>query len=190
MDRRKFLAGLGSLAAGGAAAMGTGAFASQEAVRGSKVKLKSDRNAAIKLIPTGDYAKIGGTNGRTLRLKFRLQNDDALTEYGEQFSIGNREQPSNPDEDYETWITLDLNALSNNEDNEGGRIIAFDTSEGDQLNNVTNSKPSSPPVIGPGESVDVAVTVDTRYLKNQGLSYGDKEKLVNTMTVHTERVDQ
>jgi hypothetical protein len=187
MRRRKLLAGLGSLAAGGAAVMGTGAFANQEAVRGSKVKLKNDRNAAIKLIPTGDYAQIGGTNGRTLSLKFRLQNDDALTEYGEQFKIGNREQPSNPDEDYETWITLSLNELSSNEDNNGDRIIAFDTGDGDQLNNVTNSKPSSPPVIGPGDSVDVAVTIDTRYLKNQGLSYGDSEKLVNTMTVHTER---
>jgi hypothetical protein len=194
MKRRKFVVGLGSLAAGGAAAMGTGAFESQEAVRQGRVKVKNDENAAIQLTPIGDYASIGGTNGRTLQVKFDLQNDRAFTEYGEQFRIGNRNNPANPDEDYEVWITVQSDVFDRNEGiaQSGGqptdRIVALDTDGGQQLNNVTNSKPSSPPVIGPGDSVDVEVTVDTRDLKNLRPNYSSDFVLVKSMTVHTERV--
>lgn len=47
MQRRKFLVGLGSLAAGGAAAMGTGAFSRLEADRDISVEVVSDANAFL-----------------------------------------------------------------------------------------------------------------------------------------------
>jgi hypothetical protein len=49
MRRRKLLAGIGSLAAGGAALMGTGAFTQVSARRGVKVNLAGDTNALLGL---------------------------------------------------------------------------------------------------------------------------------------------
>ncbi|WP_424013429.1 hypothetical protein ACOZ35_09800 [Halorubrum xinjiangense] len=52
MERRKFVIGLGSLAAGGAAAMGTGAFsAAQIDGREANIEVSSDENALIQLVP-------------------------------------------------------------------------------------------------------------------------------------------
>jgi hypothetical protein len=52
MERRKFVIGLGSLAAGGAAATGTGAFsAAQIDGRETNIEVSSDENALIQLIP-------------------------------------------------------------------------------------------------------------------------------------------
>jgi hypothetical protein len=47
MQRRKFVAGLGSLAAAGAAAMGTGAFTSVEADRSVSVEVADDSDAFL-----------------------------------------------------------------------------------------------------------------------------------------------
>jgi hypothetical protein len=49
MDRRKFLIGAGSLAAGSAAAMGTGAFTSVEADRSLEVKVSDDATALLSI---------------------------------------------------------------------------------------------------------------------------------------------
>jgi hypothetical protein len=54
MKRRKVLAGIGSLAAGGAAAIGTGAFTSVEADRQVDVQIASDANAYLGLDNSGD----------------------------------------------------------------------------------------------------------------------------------------
>jgi hypothetical protein len=51
MRRRKMLIGLGSLAAGGAAATGTGAFTSVSANRSVNVKVADDANALLRIIP-------------------------------------------------------------------------------------------------------------------------------------------
>ena len=56
MNRRKFLIGAGSLAAGSAAAMGTGAFTSVEADRTVTVSTAEDNNALLRLEATGDNA--------------------------------------------------------------------------------------------------------------------------------------
>ena len=49
MERRKFVVGLGSLAAGGAAAMGTGAFTSQTASRNLTISTAEDPSAYVGL---------------------------------------------------------------------------------------------------------------------------------------------
>jgi hypothetical protein len=60
MQRRKFVVGLGSLAAGGAAAMGTGAFTSVEANGVFEVTIEDDTDALLGLKPgdgpNGEYA--------------------------------------------------------------------------------------------------------------------------------------
>lgn len=53
MKRRRLLAGLGTLAAGSAAAVGTGAFTSAEASRTVNVNVASEDEAYLALSPTG-----------------------------------------------------------------------------------------------------------------------------------------
>ncbi|PHQ45324.1 hypothetical protein DJ68_13540 [Halorubrum sp. C3] len=52
MDRRKFIASVGVIASGSAAAVGTGAFSSTEATRNVDVKVADDSNALLGLQPT------------------------------------------------------------------------------------------------------------------------------------------
>jgi hypothetical protein len=68
MKRRKFVVGLGSLAAGGAAAMGTGAFTTGEAPRSATVRVSND-DADAKL---GFSTKVGygGNTGQAGRSKY------------------------------------------------------------------------------------------------------------------------
>ncbi|QWC18720.1 hypothetical protein [Halorubrum sp. 2020YC2] len=54
MERRKFVVGLGALASGSAAAMGTGAFTSVTANRQVDVKVAEDANAYLGLQNSGD----------------------------------------------------------------------------------------------------------------------------------------
>ena len=60
MERRKFVIGLGSLAAGGAAATGTGAFsAAQISGREANIQVAGDSGALLQLIPGHEYTDDG-----------------------------------------------------------------------------------------------------------------------------------
>jgi hypothetical protein len=98
MQRRKFIASVGSIAAAGAAAMGTGAFTSVQAQRSVDVNVASDQNAYLSLQATGDRAK---SNGDELKLDFDGSNNganglnpDARTAFTDLFTIKN--QGDNP----------------------------------------------------------------------------------------------
>jgi hypothetical protein len=65
MDRRKFLVGMGSLAAGSAAALGTGAFTSVTAERTVEVNVAGDASAYLGLepvssSPNSDFVEVNG----------------------------------------------------------------------------------------------------------------------------------
>ncbi|WP_439027429.1 hypothetical protein [Haloarchaeobius sp. DT45] len=87
MERRKFLIGLGSVAAGGAAAMGTGAFTSVEADRTLSIDTAGDANAFLSfkratdpdgnVYPNAEEYVHGDLNGETLSLDFTQSNDTA-----------------------------------------------------------------------------------------------------------------
>jgi hypothetical protein len=83
MDRRKFMLGLGSLAAGGAAAMGTGAFSRVQADRNISVDVVGDANAFLgveQAAPTSDSNYNGGNEpyveGQGNPTKIALNFDD------------------------------------------------------------------------------------------------------------------
>ena len=68
MERRKFVIGLGSLAAGGAAATGTGAFTSVEANRSMTINTRYNGDALLGISPAGSnnsdaYVQGGSVNG-------------------------------------------------------------------------------------------------------------------------------
>ena len=95
-NRRKFIAGLGALATGSAAAMGTGAFTSVSAQRAVDVNVATDSNAYLSLNPTGDRATSEGGNNQ---LKLDLDgsnngsqglNPDARTAFTDMFEIRNQ----------------------------------------------------------------------------------------------------
>jgi hypothetical protein len=68
MKRRSFVAGLGALSAGTAAAMGTGAFSSAEAQRSVSVNVAPDADAYLALESTSEYTTV--ENDGTLKLDF------------------------------------------------------------------------------------------------------------------------
>lgn len=76
MQRRKFLVGLGSLAASGAAVMGSGAFSQTVADRTLNVQAQGDAAAYLQLkssnSPNGDYAKVNDND--QLELDFTGSN--------------------------------------------------------------------------------------------------------------------
>lgn len=69
MERRKFMIGIGSLAAGGAAATGTGAFSTVETERDANIAVRNDNssNANLQLSASGlDYwSDRGESNGKS-----------------------------------------------------------------------------------------------------------------------------
>lgn len=68
MKRRNVIAGIGSLAAAGAAGMGTSAFTSATAARSTAVTVADDSEAYLALRSTSEYAVETGAN--TLKLNF------------------------------------------------------------------------------------------------------------------------
>ncbi len=101
---------MGSLVAGGAAAMGTGAFASVEATRSVNVSVVGDESAYLGLEDTSPYAKL---SGKQLVLDFGENNDggdginaDSVTTFDGVFRMENN-GPNDLD------ITIDKSGLDN-----------------------------------------------------------------------------
>jgi len=65
-NRRKFIAGLGILATGSAAAIGTGAFTSVEAERGVSVNTAGDANACLEFSSDNEF--VTNNNGDELTI--------------------------------------------------------------------------------------------------------------------------
>jgi hypothetical protein len=178
MQRRKFLVGMGSLAAGGAAAMGTGAFTSVTANRGIEVDTADDSDAflAIEADNTENADEYVNTNGGTISLDFTNTNnsgypgggsgvnangvtvfDDLLniTNQGTQTVIVGHRQSFAPQkgalyhEDYEDGAITRVGDVPGEFD-EVSNIGAPD-------NNITNLDTASLknlPVLGPGETLE------------------------------------
>jgi hypothetical protein len=73
MQRRKFLAGIGSLAAGGAAAMGTGAVSSQESARAVDTDVVTDADGTLGIVTSDESlenAQFVTKNDGQLKLQF------------------------------------------------------------------------------------------------------------------------
>lgn len=75
MERRKFLVGMGSLAAGAAATMGTGAFNEVQAHRTVSLEAAADANAYLGFDASpSEYAQMAGGSPKTLVLNFDSAN--------------------------------------------------------------------------------------------------------------------
>lgn len=78
MQRRKFIAGVGSLAAGAAAVTGTGAVSSVTADRSISISVAADDSAYLGLdAGSNDYVTNSGGNGNLLKFNFDGSSTDA-----------------------------------------------------------------------------------------------------------------
>lgn len=92
MQRRKFVVGLGSLAAGGAAAMGSGAFEVEARDRDGTATIVQDNNAYLKLKSNGEFSNIrSGTDGE-LEVTLQRLNGNSVTELDNIFFVQNSGQ--------------------------------------------------------------------------------------------------
>ncbi|WP_141212912.1 hypothetical protein [Halorubrum sp. Ea1] len=85
--RRKFLAGLGALATGSAAAMGTGAFSTVSAERTVSIEVTGDANAYLGLEASSQYSKFDNKN--RLQVSLNKLNKNARTEITDIFTVRN-----------------------------------------------------------------------------------------------------
>ena len=169
MERRKFVVGLGSLAAGGAAAMGSGAFASVEATRSVNVNVAGDKSAYLGLDETSPYAQV---KGKQLALNFddngeggKGVNADAVTTFDGVFKMMNN-GPNDLD------ITIDKSGLDNPDKWEFVPKKIYDEYSGDYPEDSFypswddfggyDSTNASGGGLASGESTLVGVMIDTR----------------------------
>lgn len=96
-NRRKFLAGVGALATGSAAAVGTGAFTSVSAQRNVSVQLSDDSNAFLKLEP--GTSGLVSDNGDGL-LDINIDGTDAMGSGANMNAVTEIGDPENPSDEY------------------------------------------------------------------------------------------
>ena len=98
MNRRNVLIGLGAVAAGGGAALGTGAFSQVEATRSVSIGTAGDSGALLSLtLDTESYNGLSdnsesnsGTNGaNTVQIDLESINDNAVTTFDDALTIEN-----------------------------------------------------------------------------------------------------
>ena len=169
MQRRKFLIGLGSLAAGTAAATGTGAFETASSERTVNVNVAADSSGFVEISALNDnYAT--GTDDGELELNFNSDsglgifngdaqglNPDSTFEFDEVFRIANISGTGDMRVVIETAgfdvENLDMTADGNDSVavSAGTSLLASDYSDVDNL----------PKLVQP-DSVDVDMTIETK----------------------------
>ncbi|WP_435359153.1 hypothetical protein [Haloarchaeobius sp. DFWS5] len=192
MERRKFIIGMGSLAAGGAAAMGTGAFTSVSADRGIRVHTPWDSDALLGLAPEDspnsqyvvanqDAMEIdfgGGTNQITDNGAYGV-NNEAVTIVRDMFKITNQGT-----QDVYVWIEGCPDGIRFFHDDPSGENYKMTGTGNNQgaLSDTSNLNPNDPadandpanpggyeaaPLLKPGDTLnDAGIIIDTHQFSN------------------------
>ena len=155
MERRKFVVGLGALASGSAAAIGTGAFDSVEADRTAEVNVAADNDAYLGLSGDGDFVSDDGDSGE---LSFDF-GGDSTAEGGEGFN----ERAETVVSDV---ITVENQGTQDVTDVGFGSAGTYSTTlnleDGDSSAEVTLEIDDGELDLTPGDATTIDVTVDTR----------------------------
>ncbi|WP_324756458.1 hypothetical protein [Haloarcula montana] len=179
MQRRKFLIGMGSLAAGSAAAMGTGAFTSAEADRDLTVSVAEDSNGYLKLSANGkgDNSLFSSIEENTLSLNFGERdlgagepdpqgvNPDSVMQFDGVFRISNLGTQS-----VDVWFETDMDGVT---------FYRFSDPDENSLNGWENRKEG----LGEGAHMTPGIEIDTT---------GDTsvEDLEGEVTIYARDADQ
>jgi hypothetical protein len=176
MERRKFLIASGALAAGGAAAMGSGAFSSVEAERSVSISVENDTNAylAMEAADNPNGNEYVSSDGGTLELSIGDNgngggvNKDAVTEFAELFTITNQGT-----QQIFWWISYDpadgqggfpdvQGTPGDEQDPSGLQDIEFFVANDDQVINFPENQSANGSGLGVGDSETVGLRIDTR----------------------------
>ncbi|WP_229380073.1 DUF1102 domain-containing protein [Haloterrigena salifodinae] len=174
MQRRKFVIGMGALASGTAAAIGTGAFSSVSANRDIDVEVADDASAYLRLEGTGgdnaDYVTDDGNDG-TLTIDLSPSNDgvagggegvnpDAVTQIGNLFDIENQG-------------TQEVDVIVAKHGDNADLVAFYPDGEAYDGDSLTDSAVT----LGAGESTTICLEIDT---EDSGL--GDGDELLDSVT--------
>lgn len=162
MQRRKFIAGLGSLAAAGAAGIGTGAFTSVEADRTVDVQVKGDASAYLGLKGSGDSNAqyVSGQSNGEIKINFDKSgnggsgvNPNADTTLESVFQIENQGTQAVEVDLSGSGLTVQDNG-SISAPGSDGIAVALAKDDGDSSSDDTYE-------LGTGESVDVDFAINS-----------------------------
>ncbi len=142
MKRRKLLAGLGSLAAGGAAAMGTNAFAVEAFDRDARGEIVNDADAYLSLEP-GQYSTTNTSDGE-LDINLDRLNQNARTVLEDVFYIRNTGSGS---------VVVSVNDVTGKQGETINGAPVTSGGGGDLINN--------PPTLTPGDRIGVGIDITT-----------------------------
>lgn len=178
MERRKFVIGLGSLAAGGAAAMGTGAFSSAQAERTVSVDVAADDQAYVELSAVDE--RFADDEGNQLSISFDEEgdgeglNEDSTFVFDDLFSVG---IASGLSDTKEYWVGIIPDGFDDLDGDRPVKVYAEDedgSPEQDgqyyELNGnypaTIEADPEDQPeddliTLDPGESFNVSLQIDT-----------------------------
>ena len=180
MNRRNVLIGLGTVAAGGGAVLGTGAFSQVEAQRTANFTVTSDDGALLQLSGDGTYVTSntpGPTGSNTIEVNAQNLNDDAITILG-------TVDITNNSGDGSKWVYVGGGA-------DGNAAINFEAESdqdttGDSVNNVSDGDS----IVGSSNNVEIAdqgtlsveIVIDT--------TTGDDPSSPSTVTFVANNTDQ
>jgi hypothetical protein len=188
MERRKFILGVGSLAAGGAAAMGTGAVSQfQSGDRHIDVETVGDAKAYIALQrPEGGLSDNGGTrngnfvsfNNNKLRLDFDSDNPTSARSGDPQEGNNLGGTGVNPDSTYWFDGTFEIRNLSNNSGSGVGEVEVWIEESIDGITFYRGSSPGSRTALNgsnreslsPGQAVAVGVKITQEMLSSDTIN--------------------
>jgi hypothetical protein len=138
MERRKFLLGMGAVAAGGTAAIGTGAVESFKGNRDMTFATVRDNNAYYQLVDNPPYSTY---DGKQLNISLDRLNSHAVSTIDDVFGIRNS-RPQTMD----VWVT---------HSSFGNALTFEDSSSGDGVEGRDEAQS-----LDPGEVLWVAVTAN------------------------------
>ena len=164
MDRRKFIAGLGSLTAAGAAGIGTGAFSSVEAERSVSINAAGDANAYLSLSKvTGSpnsQKYVTKSNGE---VGFDFSGSNGSSNLGDGFNTGAVTQVNDllqvanqGTQDVEFWVEV---PYSNNVDDYVTLTADGDASSTGLIGDASGSG-ADKVTLSPGDSITLDLEVD------------------------------
>ena len=157
LERRKFTIGLGALATGSAAALGTGAFSSVEAERSVEIDVEGDAEAYLRL--TGDEEFIDDDTPQDSELEFAFGVNEETEEGGQGFN----DDAVTVVEDIvtiENQGTEDTVQVDFGEDDDNGHEVTVNLDDADvklMLPDEVNDR-----TIDVGNSTTIDIEVDTR----------------------------
>jgi hypothetical protein len=181
MERRKFLIGMGSLAAGSAAAVGSGAFTSVEADRVMTIQVADDPDGYLKLSANGNTNSfISSVNDSTLEFNVGRReiegepnpegvNPDAVSQFDDAFRMANHGTQS-----VDVWFeTGDLPVT----------FYRHGDPDGNSLNGWENRKQG----LGVGAHMTPGIEIDTTDVTQDELTEG---ALSGTVTIYAQDADE